>query len=258
MKHEEKKQKNKKQKKKKRQGVFLGLLIFILGILIVLFAFMLLFHTQKIGVKGNKYVKEEDVVEWLKKDKYAANTAYIWVRYNFTNPKQLPGVESSEITLKTPWSVQVTVKEKQISGYIEYNGGYLYVDKDGTAVLTATDKPDGAANLEGLDVDLSKVKIGELLPVSDKNIFQNIMELSKLFSKYKLTPDRIACTEAGPAFYFGNVEVLLGNTNYEDRVAQLSPILEKLSGQYPDTPGTLHLENYDTSNKVIRFVPDKK
>ena len=50
----------------------------------------------------------------------------------------------------------------------------------------------------------------------------------------------------------------MGKTNYEDRVAQLPPILEKLSKQYPDTPGTLHLENYDTSDKIIRFVPDKK
>jgi cell division protein FtsQ len=107
-------------------------------------------------------------------------------------------------------------------------------------------------------VDVSKVKLGEVLPVSDKDIFQRTVELSKLLRKYKLVPDRIVCSKAGPAFYFGNVEVLVGKTNYEDRVAQLPPILEKLSKQYPDTPGTLHLENYDTSDKIIRFVPDKK
>ncbi|TCS80771.1 cell division protein FtsQ [Muricomes intestini] len=252
------KQKEKKHKKKKRQGVVLGLLIFILGILIVLFSFMLLFHTQKIEVKGNKYVSEEDVTEWLKKDKYTANTVYIWGRYNFASPKQLPGVESTKITLRTPWIVQVTVKEKEISGYIEYNGGYLCFDKEGTAMLTTADKPAGVANLEGLEVDVSKVKLGEVLPVSDKDIFQRTVELSKLLRKYKLVPDRIVCSKAGPAFYFGNVEVLVGKTNYEDRVAQLPPILEKLSKQYPDTPGTLHLENYDTSDKIIRFVPDKK
>ncbi|CUX34062.1 cell division protein FtsQ/DivIB [Clostridium sp. C105KSO13] len=252
------KQREKKHKKKKRQGVILGLLIFILGILIVLFSFMLLFHTQRIEVKGNKYSKEEDVIEWLKKDKYTANTVYIWGRYNFTHPNQLPAVESSRITLKRPWTVQVTVKEKEVSGYIEYKDGYLCFDKKGTAMLTTTDKPDGAANLEGLDVNTSKVKIGEVLPVSDKDIFERIMELSKLFKKYKLTPDRIVCSKGNPVFYFGNVKVLVGKTNYEDRVAQLPPILEKLAGQYPDTTGTLHLENYDASDKVIRFVPDKK
>lgn len=36
------------RKKKKRRGVFLGLLTFILGIVIIVFAFLLLFHIQKI------------------------------------------------------------------------------------------------------------------------------------------------------------------------------------------------------------------
>ncbi len=36
---------------------------------------------------------------------------------------------------------------------------------------------------------------------------------------------------------------------------QIPPILEKLTQLYPETAGTLHLENYDRDSESIRFVP---
>lgn len=243
------------RKKKKRKGVFLGLLTFVLGIAIIVFAFLLLFHIQKIEVKGNKYTAENDVIEWIRSDKYGMNSVYAWWKFNKADTKQLPTIESSRITLKAPWSIRVTVKEKEISGYIDYNNQYLYFDKEGTALLTTKDKVDGAAYIEGMDIDASKVKMGKILPVSDKNVFQRIVEISQLIVKYELTPDRITCSGSELNLYFGTVEVLLGKTNYEDRLAQVPPILEKLAEKYPDEEGTLHLENFDASDKAVRFVP---
>lgn len=243
------------RKKKKRRGVFLGLLTFILGIVIIVFAFMLLFHIQKIEVKGNKYCTENDVIGWLREDKYAVNSVYVWWKYNKGGVEQLPVVESSKISFRSPWTIRVTVKEKEISGYIDYNNQYLYFDKDGTAVLATTDKIEQAAYIEGMDIDASKVKLGEVLPVSDKNVFKRIVEISQLLVKYELSPDRITCSGSELNLYFGNVEVLLGKTNYEVRLAQVPPILQKLTEQYPDKQGTLHLENYDTSGQSVRFVP---
>ncbi|MBA4699272.1 MAG: FtsQ-type POTRA domain-containing protein [Ruminococcus sp.] len=245
-----------KPRKKKRHGVFLGLLTFILGIAIIIFAFLLLFHIQKVEVKGNKYCTQNDIIGWLREDKYAVNSVYVWWKYNREGIEQLPVVESSKVVLKTPWTVQFKVKEKEITGYIDYKNQYLYFDKEGTAVLVTGEKLDGAAYLEGMDVDTSKVKLGEVLPVSDKKVFRGIVELSQLLVRYELTPDSITCVGGGLNLYFGSVEVLLGKTNYGDRIAQIPPILEKLSEQYPDSKGTLHLENYDVSDKAIRFVPE--
>ena len=243
------------RKKKKRRGVFLGLLTFILGIVIIVFAFLLLFHIQKIEVKGNKYCTENDVIGWLREDKYAVNSVYVWWKYNKADVKQLPVVESSKISFRAPWAIRVTVKEKEISGYIDYNNQYLYFDKDGTAVLSTVEKIDSAAYIEGMEVDASKVKLGKVLPVSDKNVFKRIVEISQLLVKYELSPDRITCSGSDLNLYFGNVEVLLGKTNYEVRLAQVPPILQKLTEQYPDKQGTLHLENYDATDKAVRFVP---
>lgn len=247
----------KERKKRKRKGVFLGLLTFFLGIVIIVFAFILLFHIQKIEVAGNKNCTENDVISWLRKDQYAGNSMYVLWKYNKEDVEQLPIVESSKVTLKTPWNIKVTVKEKEIGGYIDYNNQYLYFDKNGTALLATSEKLEQGAYIEGMEVDASKVELGKVLPVSDKDVFQRIVEASQLIAKYELNPDRITCTGSELNLYFGNIQVMLGKTNYEERLAQVSPILQKLAEQYPDKQGILHLENYETSDKAIRFVPEE-
>lgn len=253
------KRKERKKKGGSRSGVFLGALTFILGVVIVAFAFLLLFHIQNIEVSGQEYAAEysskNDIISWVQQDKYAVNSVYVWWKYNHTNANLPSWVESMKVKLVRPWSVKLIVTEKEIAGYIECGDRYLYFDKAGTAILKNANKITGVAYIEGLDVDESKVELGETLPVSNEDVFEQIVEVSRLMLKYSLTPDRIVCAGGAVTLYFGNVEVMLGKNNYEDRIAQIPPILEKLKEQYPDKAGTLHLENYETSDSTIRFVP---
>lgn len=246
------------RKRKKRRGTFLGFVTFVLGIVIIVFAFLLLFHIQTIEVKGNKHCAQNEVVNWIKKDKFSVNSAYVWWKYNHGNIKQLPLVKSTKITLKNPWTVVATVKEKDISGYIQAGSQYLYFDKDGTALLKTDKKIDKITYIEGMKVDASKVILGKVIPVSDKNVFKRIVEISGLIGKYSLTPDRIVCSGSDLNLYFGSVEVLLGKTNYDVRAAQVKPILGKLSEQFPGKEGTLHLENFSAADKAVRFTPKEE
>ena len=41
------------------------------------------------------------------------------------------------------------------------------------------------------------------------------------------------------------------------KIAQISPILEKLNEKFAGQAGVLHLENYETSGTSVRFVPEK-
>ena len=76
-----------------------------------------------------------------------------------------------------------------------------------------------------------------------------------IYQLSKTRPDRISCAEGDIRIYFGSVEVLLGDGGYEEKLQQVPPILEKLSELYPETAGTLHLENYDPGSESIPFVP---
>ena len=54
--------------------------------------------------------------------------------------------------------------------------------------------------------------------------------------------------------YFGDIRVSLGNSVSSEQIAQIAPILEKLTGQ----KGTLHLENYSSAKKTITFEKQKE
>ena len=187
--------------------------------------------------------------------KFSVNTLYILIKYNFLNPDLPSGVEKLDVSLKDPWTVHVKVEEKEMAGYVDYDGAYLYFDETGTAVLRSKKVIEGTPYIEGLTFDESKTEIGKILPVEDDSIFDRIVELSRYLKEYKLAPDRISCADGDIGVYFGGVEVLLGNGSYEEKLQQVDPILEKLNELYPDTAGTLHLENYNSDSESIRFVP---
>ena len=243
----------KKRRKRKTGRIILTIfLVFIVCAAAAVFGF----RTKNIQVAGNSYYGESSISAWVSNDQFSVNTLYLLWKYNFTDAELPSGVESMKVSLKSPWTVKVQVKEKSMIGYIDYDGAFLYFDEEGTACVRTKKVIEGVPYIQGMEVDLSKVKVGETLPVSDNKIFQKIVEVSKYLEKYKLDPDSISCPDGEIQLTFGIVIVQLGEKEYEDKIAQISPILAKLAEQYPEQAGTLHLENYDTSNTAVRFVPE--
>lgn len=74
--------------------------------------------------------------------------------------------------------------------------------------------------MEGLAFDASGVVLGETLPVDDESIFEKITEVSRGLEKYKLAPDRLSCADGEIILTFGRIQILLGNDNYDERLAR--------------------------------------
>lgn len=216
------------------------------------------FRVRTIEVEGNEYYGDNSIATWIQNDKFAENSLYVLLKYNLTQPDVPSAVESMKVSLENPWTLAVKVTEKTMLGYVDYDEAFLYFDREGIASLRTKEAMEGVPYVEGLKFDASKVVIGETLPVEDDSIFEKIMETSRYLDEEELTPDRLVCTDSGITLYFGNVEVLLGNSGFEERIAQIGPILEKLAESYPDTAGTLHLENFDESSEAVRFVPKEE
>ena len=214
-------------------------------VLLLLVIFVLLFQTRSIKVKGNEYYGENSIISWLKKDKLSMNTVYLFWKYNYTDAEVPSVVEEMKLTFENPWTLVAHVKEKGKSGYVSFNDTNLYFDRKGTALFESKKT-----------FDASKVEIGKKIPVEDDSAFTLIAEASKYLVKYSLTPDKLVyANEQSVVLYFGSVEVLIGNKEYEIRIAQIKPILEKLKEQYPDQAGVLHLENYEADSASINFTP---
>lgn len=244
--------KKKKQKKKKRWSLAVS---FIGAVALLAVIAVFLFRVRSFEVEGNSYYGENTITTWLQNDRFSVNALYILAKYTFTEPDLPSGVESIKVSLKNPWTLKVSVKEKEMAGYVNYDEAYLYFDGNGTAILRSTKIIEGVPYIDGLSFDPASVKIGKKLPVEDDTVFEKIVEVSKSLKKYNMVSDRISCTGGDIQVYFGIVEVLLGSGAYEEKLEQAGAILQKLTELYPQTAGTLHLENYDSASESIRFVP---
>lgn len=242
----------KKKKRRKKWPVVVGILM---GLFILAAGAVVLFRTRTVEVEGNSIYSENTIATWVQKDKLSVNTLYLLVKYNFLDSELPAGVEQMDVSLKNPWTVHVKVEEKELAGYVDCSGTYLYFDQNGIAVLKTKKQIEDAPYIEGLTFDESDVEIGKTLPVEDDSIFGKIVDASRYLKKYSLAPDRISCVEGDVRLYFGIVEVLLGDGGYEEKLQQVEPILDKLAELYPKTAGTLHLENYDSASDAISFVP---
>lgn len=224
-----------------------ALIVIILGIAIIALSIILLFYIQKIEVTGNEYTSSQDIIDSVEEDKYAVNSLYVIWKYKFASYKKPGSIESMKVSIKNPWTVKVKVEEKKIVGYVYDDEGYVYFDKEGTVVLKGTEFIEETPCIEGIDV--SDAQLYKPLKSGDKELFETILEVTSLLKKFELVPDRIVCAEDGIHLYFGEVCVSLGTKITTEKIAQISPILEKIAGQ----SGTLHLERYENDGDSITF-----
>lgn len=90
---------------------------------------------------------------------------------------------------------------------------------------------------------------GEKLPVEDSSIFEYIVQIQEILTRYKVSPDRIVTDGENITLYFGKICAKLGSGDPKEKAEQLPSILEKLEGQ----SGTLYLEHYGQLTETIRF-----
>lgn len=221
--------------------------IAVVAVLLVLVLFLLLFQLRGIEVTGNTYVSQDEVAEWVQEDRYATNSLYLWAKYKFTDPTLYPALDGVEVNLKNPWTISVRVYEKKMVGFVYDETNYVYFDGEGMVLAIDMEFRDGVPFIEGLTV--SGAVLYETMPVEEASVFEVILEATQVLEKNEIATDRIVIKDSELYLYFSSVCARLGNTNLENRIIQIPPILEKLE----DKKGTLHLENYQNSDSYISF-----
>lgn len=234
---------------KKMSHKIYALVVIILGIIIFALSFFLLFYVQKIEVSGNEYTKSQEIIDVVKKDPCSVNSLYLYGKYRLKKDTGMPeSLDSVKVSLKAPWSVHIKVTEKKIVGYILADEGYAYFDKDGVVVLQSLEVKENVPFIQDLEVE--GVTLYKTLECKDEKLLKAVLDVTQELQNYELTPDKITCTDSGVCLYFENICVSLGKKITSDKMAQIAPILVKLSGQ----TGTLHLEHYeDEGSGTITF-----
>ena len=199
-----------------------------------------------ITVTGNKKYDSDQIVEMLFPDSLSKNSGICYLKDRFEPHKKIPFVEDYKLVFKGPSRAEIIVYEKSVVGYVSYMSSYMYFDKDGIIVESASKKLPGIPWITGL-------KFGHI--VLYQKLPEEILNLTQILSIYGLSVDKIQYNSIGDAtLYMGDIEVILGNSaGLNGKIAELGDMLPQLEGK----SGTLYLDTYDETktNPMYTFKP---
>lgn len=232
-------------------------LIVVLAALAVLFilglSFAGVFRVRQVTVTGNAYYTKEEVVDLLLDEGSLQNTLLVYLRYKYQEHPEIPFIDDFEVTMDSWQSLKIRVYEKNMVGYVRYLGQDVYFDKDGIVVESSTQELEGIPQISGVTFD--SLAIHQPLSVEDPTIFDTILSITKLLTKYDLDPDEIRFGAGGELFLqLGDVKVALGTgENLDEKISRL----KQLEGNLKDKSGTLHMENYTDETTHISLESAK-
>ena len=208
---------------------------------------------KNVYVEGNIHYTQEEIQEIVMDGPLGNNSLYLSLKYKKKGIEDVPFVDVMDVSILAPDTIKITVYEKALAGYVAYMDSYMYFDKDGYVVESSHIRTEGVPQITGLQ--FSFCTLGQKLPVEREDIFTRIMDLTKLLTKYKLSPDRIYFRDYTEiTLYFEDVRVALGEgSNLEEKLMVLPTFLENLKGE----KGVLRMENYDRDTKTTVFERDE-
>lgn len=209
------------------------------------------FRVQNVSVEGNVHYTSEEIEAMVLTDRLSYNSLYLSLKYRNKEIRDIPFIETMSVRVDSPDSITIHVYEKSVAGYVEYMGRYMYFDRDGIVVESSETRTEGIPQVTGIRFD--HVVLYEPLPVENTGIFQEILSITQMLSKYQITTDKIYFNESNEiTLYFDNIRAKLGKDNLEEKVMRLEQILPNLS----EESGVLDLQNYSEDRKNVTFQRD--
>lgn len=239
---------------KKKHHMGAGIVVAVLLLAAIL---LLSVRIQSITVTGSSRYSEKQMEDLLFAGRWGKNSAYAYFTDKFRPHKQIPFVEDYKVVFHSPFHVEVIIYEKSIVGYVSYMSSYMYFDKDGIVVESSGSKLDGIPMITGLD--FGRIVLYEPLPVDDKEIFGDILNLTQQLAAKKIQVDQIRYDSYYyPTLYIGKMEVTLGNNNDIDgKISTLADILAS-QPQLTKISGVMRLDNYSEANERAGITFQRK
>ncbi len=222
-------------------------ILFVLLLLISIFFFS--FRVTEVEVKGSNYYTDEQIKEKVMGSIFDYNSLLLYAKYRYVGIKEIPFVQKVTITRKGNHKVIIKVYEKSLTASVKYMGQYVCFDKDGIVLECSEEPLKGVPCIEGMQ--FSGFVLYEKLKVEDEDIFNRILDLSQLLSKYNLVVEHIRFTKDNEVILkSGNVKVFLGNREfYDEQLVALTEIFPKALEK--ELSGEIHMENYSIGDEVI-------
>jgi cell division protein FtsQ len=243
------------KRRRKKKTINFKWIIAGIAALVITFSVLVavgIFHVDKVEVTGNSYYTEAEIEKLVMGE--TRNSLYLVFLYDYLDGKEIPFVDSVEVSMVSPSHVKIRVYEKTMIGYVEYMGANLYFDKDGTVVESSTAVLEGVPCIKGLKFDT--LTLYQPLNVANAEVFEVLLSMTQMMKKYELAPDAITLKNDSTevVLTFKNVRINLGaGDNMDEKASRIKTLLPDLE----DKSGTLHMEEYTNESTNISFIKDK-
>ena len=233
---------------------FIVPLLLVLAVGILVFAFIEGFKVKTVTVEGSSHYTTDEITNYVLDSKLCMNTVFLNLKYKRKAVKDIPFVERIDVKIVDRNTVKITVFEKYVAGCIANLGNYMYFDNDGTIVEVSKIKTENVPVVTGLTFD--HFNLYEPLPIENKEVFNSILNITKLLNKNSLYANVIYFDESmNITLFFEDVRVNIGNgSDMDEKFNALTLILPDLKGQ----KGLLHMENYSEGNSNVVFNIDEE
>lgn len=218
-------------------------------IVVLLLGFSYITYKSKLTtvyVDGNVHYTDEEITQMVTEGRFGNNTIYLFLKYRNKDIKDIPFIETMNVTIESADTIRISVYEKSFAGYVEYLGNNMYFDKDGYVVECSTIKTAGIPQVLGLNFD--HVVLNQKLPIENEAVFQEVLVITQMLTKYDLVTDKIYFDQdMNLALYFDDVKIIIGQDKLlEEKLMVLPDILPKLEGK----KGSLNLSDYSKGDNI--------
>ena len=208
----------------------------------ILFMLSPIFHFTDITVSGNGQIEKEEILSRAGLDRsvnfflFGSARARKYIKEN-------PYIDLVNFRRTFPNTLEITVRERFLSGYIEYlEGMFLYIDENGRVLEVRSYMKKKLPIITGLR--FSHVHVGQLLEVDNPDAFGTVVTFAQLLNRHELTGVISQIDVSDPSntrLRLYNIEVYLGDTNHaNEKILTLREIVD-VWPVVRDVPGFLDL-----------------
>ena len=218
-------------------------------LLIFVLVFFLGFRVTSVQVEGNSFYTDDEIKNMVTNVPLAKNSILAGFINTEKSTKDAAMIDSIKISRINRNTLLLQVEEKQIIGYIEYQGQCLNFDRQGIIQIITDEPMENVPKIEGIDV--KEAVHGERLSGISRTKLNTILSVGKMLEKMENKPDRLEFNDLNQlVMYYGDIEVRLGDDeNMDEKINRLVGILPELEGM----SGILHLENTTEDSESVVF-----
>lgn len=222
----------------------------VAGILLIfVLVFFLGFRVTGVQVEGNSFYTDDQIKNMVLNAPIAKNSILAGFIDTEKSTKDEAMIDSITVSRVDRNTLLLQVKEKQMIGYIEFQGQCVNFDRQGIVQIITEEPLENVPKIEGIDV--KEAVQGERLSGINTSKLNTILSAGKMLEKMEDKPDRLAFNDLNQlVMYYGTIEVRLGDDeNMDEKINRLVGILPELEGM----SGILHLENTTEDSESVVF-----